>query len=66
MTSTHMFPEDVARLKSVASSHGYDITDEQAVAVWTEYSDQFFASWLYLPPADEQLWQIIRSYLTQQ
>lgn len=65
MTSTPMFPEDVTRIKSVASNHGYAITDEQAVALWTQHSGQFFASWLYLPTEDEQLWQIIQTHLAQ-
>jgi len=64
MTIGEMFPEDVLRLKSVVASHGYDYTDEEVIELWENHSDTVCAGWLYLPRDDEQLWEIIKSYIT--
>lgn len=63
MTIAEMFPDDIARLKSVSQSHGYDVTEEQAIGLWQQYSDTVCAGWLYLPADDEELWEIIKSQL---
>lgn len=41
-----MFCDDIELIKSAFLAQGYEITDRQAVSLWRECSQEWFAEWI--------------------
>jgi hypothetical protein len=53
---------DVDRIVSVFAERGYEVSRNDAKLAWRKYSDDVCASWLFLPPEDDTLFNCIRGY----
>jgi len=54
-------PSDIERIIRVCATNGFLITARDAQEAWSQYSDNFAASWLMLPEDNEELVAIIRA-----
>jgi hypothetical protein len=57
------YPEDCHRIRRVLSNHGVEATIAEAEAVWSLHSEGMAAGWLFLPKNDDELWQILYTYV---
>lgn len=58
-----LYIDDVKRIISICLQNGVEITKEAARDLWEHYSNDWMASWLMLPEDDNELWDIVKSYL---
>ena len=57
--------EDCKRLQAIALDKlGAELTLIEAQLVWTVYSEEMCAGWLYLPNSDNEIAEIMSSYIT--
>jgi hypothetical protein len=55
------YPDDVARIISIAASRGVSLTALEAEKAWEEYSDSMAAGWMMLGD-DEEVWACLPSW----
>jgi hypothetical protein len=58
------FPEDVRRIVEIGYRRGFEVADADAQDAWTDFSDSHCAGWLILPADDDEVWGLVRPYLT--
>jgi len=56
-SSAESFPEDIDRIIKVMADHYYEVTRDQAKALWEEHSEDYAAGWLVMPAKDEDLFE---------
>ena len=50
---------DIQRMIKVCNDRGINISPKLAKKLWSRYSDNLCACWLYLPDSDEELFEIL-------
>jgi hypothetical protein len=57
------YPDDIDRMQQVLIANGCLAARVDLEALWSDYSDSFAASWLFLPESDEELLNILMGRL---
>jgi hypothetical protein len=47
------YQDDINRIVKIFADRGYEISSDDAVRAWEEYSDSLCAGWMSLGPDDE-------------
>jgi hypothetical protein len=48
--------EDCKRIQKIAKAHGHNFSLKVCEAIWRSRSEDWAASWLFLPRTDEEVW----------
>jgi hypothetical protein len=64
MSRVDEYPEDCARIQTLARTLGFNITLDEASDIWEKHSETFCAGWLYLGNDDEVCY-FIQPYLME-
>lgn len=51
------YTKDIERIVKVFADRGYEISSEDALRAWEEFSDSMCAGWMILGSDDEQVFQ---------
>lgn len=57
------YPDDVARMVRVLAERGFEASMIDVEAAWSAHSDDYCATWLFLPTSDDELADTLRNYL---
>ena len=63
IVNTAEYPDDVSRIQKVLADRDLEATLKECEEMWQKYSDSMAASWMILPRKDEDVFNIISSYI---
>lgn len=59
------YVDDCKRLQRVAIDNQFELSLLQCQAIWTRYSEDWFADWLILPSSDLEIWGYMQELIEE-